>query len=84
MFTVRSAFPLPQNFIRTERVVGNPDIAAVTGHIELAIVRAYVRSDRNACHIVIFPVEHVGRHPCAATSAEHVVFAFPFEDTDVS
>ena len=81
---VGSAFPLSEDFVRPQRVVGNPDVHAVTSHVELAVVRAYVRSNRNICHIVKLPIEHVRRNPTSATSAEHVVFAFPLQNTYVS
>ena len=84
VLTVRCTLPLAQDLIRPERVVGHPYVGAVAGHVELAVVRAHVRRDRHPGHIVIIPVEHVGRHPRAASGAEHIVLAFPLEDTDVS
>ena len=76
---VGNSFPLSQNLIRSERIVGYPDIAAVSGHVELAVVGAYVRSDGDIGHIVVVPVEHVFGYPCASAGAEHVVLAFPLE-----
>ena len=59
VFAVRSALPLSKDGVRTKRVVCNPYVGTVSSHVELAVIRAYVRSNGNTLHIMQFPVEHV-------------------------
>ena len=84
MLAVRRTLPLAQDLIRSEGIVGHPHVGAVAGHVELAVVGAHIGRNRHAGHIVVLPVKHVGRHPGPASGAEHVILAFPLEDTDVS
>ena len=84
VLAVRRTLPLAQHLIRSERVVGHPHVGTVAGHVKLAVVGTHVRRDRHPGHIVVIPVEHVGRHPGAASGTEHVILALPLEDADVS
>ena len=59
VLAVRSTLPLSKDGVRAKRVVCNPYVGTVSGHVELAVIRAYVRSDGNTLYIMQFPVEHV-------------------------